>query len=117
MHDKRLVEADAPPFPPGSLGVGDLGYLGYQPNNLDLTIPIKKPKKAELPPEDKLLNTALAKLRIYVEHAIRGIKIYRITSTTFRNKTEGMADLVMEIAAGLYTWKCRSRDDRQPVAT
>ena len=117
MHDKRLIEADAPPFPPGSLGAADLGYLGYQPDNLDLTIPLKKPKKAELPPEDKLLNTALAKIRIYVEHAIRGSKIYLITSTTFRNTTEGMADQVMEIAAGLYNWKCRYRDGNPPVAT
>lgn len=48
MHDKRLIEADAPSFPPGSRGIGDLAYLGYQPAHLALGLPLKKPKKAEL---------------------------------------------------------------------
>lgn len=117
MHDKRLAEEDAPPFPQGSRAAGDIGYQGYQPEHVQLTIPLKKPKKQELSAEEKQLHTALAKIRIYVEHAIRGIKIYQITSMTFRNTTKGMADQVMEIAAGLYTWKCRIRDTAQAVAT
>jgi len=34
LHDKTLAEADAPPFPPDSLGAADLAYQGYSPAQL-----------------------------------------------------------------------------------
>lgn len=101
-HDKTLAEADAPPFPPESRGAADLGYQGYSPPNLQLTLPIKKPKGGELTDEEKAVNTALAKKRIYVEHAIRGIKRQRIAADPFRNTSAGMIDLSIEVAAGLF---------------
>lgn len=102
MHDKTLAEADAPPFPPDSRGAADLGYQGYSPPNLRLTIPLKKPKGSELTDDEKAVNTVLAKKRIYVEHAIRGIKRQRICADIFRNTSVGMLDLSIEVAAGLF---------------
>jgi len=101
-HDKTLAEADAPPFPPDSRGAADLGYQGYSPPNLQLTIPLKKPKGGELTDDEKAVNTQLAKLRISVEHAIRGIKRQRICADIFRNTSAGMIDLSIEVAAGLF---------------
>jgi hypothetical protein len=101
-HDKTLAEADAPPFPPESRGAADLGYQGYSPPNLTLTIPLKKPKGGELTADEKAINTALAKQRIYVEHAIRGIKRQRMAADIFRNTHAGMIDLTIEVAAGLF---------------
>jgi hypothetical protein len=101
-HDKTQAEADAPPFPPESRGAADLGYHGYSPPNLRLTIPLKKPKGGELTAEERALNTALAKHRIYVEHAIRGLKRQCIAADIFRNTSAGMIDLSIEVAAGLY---------------
>ncbi|MHB9130710.1 MAG: transposase family protein [Armatimonadota bacterium] len=101
-HDKTQAEADALPFPPDSQGAADLGYQGYSPPNLRLTIPLKKPKGGELADEEKAANTALAKLRIYVEHAIRGIKRQRIAADIFRNTSAGLIDLSIEVAAGVY---------------
>lgn len=101
-HDKTQAEADAPPFPPDSHGAADLGYQGYSPPNLRLTLPLKKPQDGQLSDEEKAMNTALAKLRIYVEHAIRGIKRQRIVADIFRNTSAGMIDLTIEVAAGLY---------------
>ncbi|HOF86629.1 MAG TPA: hypothetical protein PLZ36_00815 [Armatimonadota bacterium] len=57
-----------------------------------------------------------AQLRIYVAHAILGMKISRITAAVFRNTTEGLADLVAEIGAGLYNRKGRQWGHRTPVA-
>jgi hypothetical protein len=101
-HDKTLAEADAPPYPPESRGAADLGYQGHRPPNLTLTVPIKKPKGGELTDDEKAVNTALAKMRIYVEHAIRGLKRQRICSDLFRNTSAGLIDLSIEVAAGLY---------------
>lgn len=101
-HDKTLAEADAPPFPPNSRGAADLGYQGYSPPNLRLTLPLKKPRGGELTDDDKAANTRLAQFRIYVEHAIRGIKRQRICADIFRNTSAGMSDLSIEVAAGLY---------------
>lgn len=101
-HDKTLAEADAPPFPPDSRGAADLGYQGYSPPNVLLTLPLKKPKGGELTDAEKAINTVLAKKRIYVEHAIRGIKRQRICADIFRNTSDGMIDLSIEVAAGLF---------------
>lgn len=113
-HDKTLAAADAPPFPPGSRGAADLGYQGYHPPNLTLTIPLKKPKGGELTDSEKALNTALAKKRIYVEHAIRGIKRQRIAADIFRNTSAGMIDCSIEVAAGLYNLTNQYR--QHPIA-
>jgi len=101
-HDKTLAEADAPSFPPDSRGVADLAYQGYSPPNLTLTIPRKKPRGGELTADEKAINTVIATKRIYVEHAIRGIKRQRICADIFRNTSAGMMDLSIEVAAGLF---------------
>lgn len=101
-HDKTQAETDAPPFPPDSRGGADSGYQGYHPPNLTLTVPLKKPKGGELTPDEQAANTALAKLRIYVEHAIRGMKRQRIVAEIFRNTSAGLLDLVAEVAVGLH---------------
>jgi len=42
-HDKRLVEDDAPPFPPGSRVPSDRGYQGYVVEGVKIITPLKKP--------------------------------------------------------------------------
>lgn len=53
-------------------------------------------------PGQKRHNRTLARVRVRAEHAIAGIKICRITKDVFRNLAEGLSDLVMSIATGLY---------------
>lgn len=109
-HDKTQAEADAPPFPSGSHGAGDLGYQGLDPPNLVLTRPIKTPRGGQLTDDERACNRRVAQLRIYVEHAIRGIKVHRVTADVLRATKTGFADLVIEVATGLFNWKnCRRR--------
>jgi hypothetical protein len=112
--DKTLAEADAPPFPPDSRGAADLAYQGYSPPNLTVSIPIKKPKGGELTADEQAINTVLAKKRIHVEHAIRGIKRQRIATDIFRYTSAGMLDLSIEVAAGLFNLTNQYRE--QPTA-
>ena len=64
----------------------DLGYLGIQADyrNERIDIPTKKPRKSKKHPnpqlsdEQKAANTALSQIRIFIEHAIGGMKRYNI---------------------------------------
>lgn len=93
--------------------MADLGYQGYSPPNLRVTIPIKKPKGGKLTDEEKTVNTARAKKRIFVEHAIRGIKCQWIAAEIFRNTIAGLI-VSIEVAAGLYNLTNKYRE--QPTA-
>src|SRR6266498_179389 len=57
----------------------DLGFLGIEKDYVckELLLPNKKKKKRELSAEQKTENKLLASERIYVEHAIGGMKRYR----------------------------------------
>ena len=59
---------------------GDKAYQGAEGTKT----PHKKPPKKKLTPEKKAENTKLSQSRIYVEHLIRIIKIFRIASERFR---------------------------------
>ena len=109
-HDKRLVEEDAPPFPPGSRVPSDSGYQGYTVAGASIITPLKKPRGGVLLPDEQSANTHLSRHRIPVEHAIGGLKIARIVRDPFRNHADGLSDTVMLVAAGLYNYKCHRRD-------
>lgn len=109
-HDKRLVEDDAPPFPPGSWVPSDSGYQGYTVEGVSVITPLKKPRGGTRCDEAKALNTALSRHRIPVEHAIGGLKVARIAREPFRNRAANLADTAMVVAAGLYNFKCAQRD-------
>src|SRR5215831_12503411 len=50
----------------------------------------------------KAANTALSRVRIFIEHAIGGMKRYNILVHTFRNRIEHFEDDVIGICAGLW---------------
>ena len=59
---------------------GDKAYEGEEL----IKTPYKKPKKQELTPEQKERNKELASERIFVEHLIRLVKIFRVAQERFR---------------------------------
>jgi hypothetical protein len=63
--------------------------------------PIKKSKKKSLSSTEKDYNRQLAKQRIYVEHVIRCLKVFRILSQTYRNRRRRFG-LRFNLIAGLY---------------
>ena len=62
----------------------------------------KKGAECELSAEQKAENKALSHVRIFVEHAIGGMKRYNILVHTFRNRIENFEDDVIGICAGLW---------------
>ena len=102
-HDYSMLKTEFPPalawFADLHVRV-DLGYLGiqsdYRGDRID--IPTKKPRKSKKNPtpqlsdEQKAANTALSRVRIFIEHAIGGMKRSNILVHTFRNRREHCED-------------------------
>ena len=88
----------------------DLGYLGIKSDyrGEPIAIPTRKPRKShkhpnpQLSEEQKAANTAMSRVRIFIEHAIGGMKRYNILVHTFRNRIEYFEDDVIGICAGLW---------------
>jgi hypothetical protein len=81
--------------------LADKGYQGIK-NIHDLSYtPVKKSKKKSLSSTEKDYNRQLAKHRIYVEHVIRCLKVFRILAQTYRNRRRRFG-LRFNLIAGLY---------------
>jgi len=105
-HDKQAAEDTGFRFPPGSKLWKDKGFQGYEPDEGVQTFqPKKKPRGGELSEAEREANRRLAKARIGVEHAIGGVKRWRIVREVFRHHLSHFADLVMETACGLYNFR------------
>lgn len=84
----------------------DLGFLGFEKDYVckELLLPNKKKKKQELSPEQKAENKLLASERIYVEHAIGGMKRYRILSDRLRVHDVELYNVILGVCAGLWNF-------------
>lgn len=83
----------------------DLGFQGYAPEKAEIRQPVKKLKNKELTEEEKLYNKQQAQKRVYVEHAIRGVKIMHIVKGKIRSYLHTWRDLVCYLACGIHNLK------------
>lgn len=113
-HDYSLLKEELPP------NVGwfnkfivhlDLGFQGFADLYpcKKLNIPIKKLRavkgnKNELNQEQKAFNKELAQQRIYVEHAIGGMKRYKILVHRNRLKNQEVINQTIGVCAGLWNY-------------
>ena len=108
-HDYRMFKEEFPPeqdwFKPFRVRV-DLGFLGFEKDYVckELLLPNKKKKQQELSPEQKQENKLLASERIYVEHAIGGMKRYRILSDRLRVHDVELYNVIFGVCAGLWNF-------------
>ncbi|MCP5100940.1 MAG: transposase family protein, partial [Chloroflexi bacterium] len=58
---------------------------------------------------DKHINQWLSSVRIRVEHAIGGVKRYRIVKDKIRNWKRGFKDAVFETCCGLHNFRLNFR--------
>ena len=84
----------------------DLGFTGFEKDYPDTIVimPKKKPKGEELTADAKAWNRIVSGFRVLVEHAIGGVKRFRITADKFRNRKDGFDDRVMLISCGLWNY-------------
>ncbi len=72
---------------------GDKAYLG----ELAIKTPTKKPEKGELSQSQTEKNKEMASDRIFVEHLIRLVKIFRVASERFRLNPHKYEQVIMTI--------------------
>jgi hypothetical protein len=77
--------------------LGDKAYLGAEKPTL---IPKKKPKGGELSEAEKAANRLISQERIYVEHAIRKVKGFRVVRDEYR-LAQGIFPTVVSAIVGL----------------
>lgn len=112
-HDYSMLKQELPPafdwFTDIHVRV-DLGYQGMQSDyrGAHIDVPHKKPRKSaknpypQLSEEDKATNKALSQVRIFIEHAIGGMKRYNILVHSFRNSKKHFEDKAIGVCAGLW---------------
>ncbi|NER47401.1 MAG: transposase [Symploca sp. SIO1A3] len=72
---------------------GDKAYVG----EAQITTPYKKPKQGELTAQQKEENKLLSSDRIFVEHLIRLIKIFKIAQERFRLQKSRYQEVIMTV--------------------
>ncbi len=90
-------------FDPQQRFKGDKAYLGEDL----ITTPIKKPKNRELTTEQKEQNKAFSAKRIFVEHRIRSVKIFRVVQDRFRLNPKKYEQVILTIC-GLIRLRIRA---------
>ena len=86
QHDYRLFKESYAGIAQDILCLADTGYLGINKLHANSQIPAKKSKLHPLTPEQKVANRELASQRIFVEHVIGWLKVFRILSEGYRNR-------------------------------
>jgi hypothetical protein len=108
-HDKKLADETDYRLPEGSKLVQDTGFQGFRLDNVAILQPKKKPKGQPLSDLDKHVNQWLASLRVRIEHAIGGVKRYRIVKDKIRCWKAGFKDAVFETCCGLHNFRLNFR--------
>ncbi len=88
----------------------DLGSLGRPSDDRSeqMAIPTTKPRKSHKTPnppwrdEPRAANTALSRVRIFIAHAMGGMKRSNIVVHTFRHRIEHFENDVIGVWAGLW---------------
>ncbi|MBM3129772.1 MAG: transposase [Chloroflexi bacterium] len=108
-HDKKVADEAGYTLPEGSILVQDTGFQGFTIAGVRILQPKKKPRGKELTPAEKEDNRLISQIRIRVEHAIGGVKRYRMVKDKIRNWVKNFRDKVMETCCGLHNFRLNFR--------
>jgi hypothetical protein len=108
IHDKTIAD-EAYTIPPGYTLVQDSGYQGYNPEGVKIVQPQKKPKGKELTQQEKENNRQISSFRVRIEHAIGGVKRYRIVKDECRVRKNDFLDDIFLYCAALHNFRLKTR--------
>ena len=80
-------------FDPEQKFKGDKAYIGEE----QISTPHKKPKNKELTPVQKQENKEFSASRIFVEHVIRVVKIFRVAQERFRLNRDTYEQVILAV--------------------
>jgi DDE superfamily endonuclease len=107
--DKSIAELVGYTLPAGSCLYQDKGFQGFFLPGITIVQPKKTPRGGELTPPEKAMNRRISSIRIRIEHAIGGVKRYRIVKDKIRLLKDGIRDAVMETCCGLHNFRLEYR--------
>jgi hypothetical protein len=101
FKEEELIQALPPEVPVYT----DTGFEGIDKLSEDVVVkkPKKKPRNKKLNGGERLGNRIISRERVKVEHAIGGVKRFKIVSSIFRGINHSM-NLALEIACGLWNY-------------
>ena len=91
-------------LPEDTIALLDSGYQGVNAYLTNAFIPYKASKKHPLTHEQKEFNASLSKVRVFIEHINRELKIFRICKETYRGKGKRGLQRV-KLIAGLLNFR------------
>ncbi len=99
-HDFRLFKESRTHVLPEILLEADTGYWGLARLHANSSLPKKRSKTHPLTKQERKENRTVSSQRIWVEHAIRFVKRFRILSERYRNRRHRFA-LRFSLIAGI----------------
>ena len=108
VHDKKICDIEEYSFPEKFLLRYDLGYIGYQPENVTIEKPHKNTKLNPLTVQQKLENKTISGKRVSIEQAISGVKRLRVVADKIRTYCRDFRNSVMKIACAIHNLRVRS---------
>ena len=99
-HDFQLFKDSRVHVKAETMIEADTGYQGLAQMHANSLLPKKRSKKHPLSKPERRENREIAKSRIFVEHAIRFLKRFRILSERYRNRRKRFA-LRFSLIAGI----------------
>jgi hypothetical protein len=68
VHDKRIADATPYPLPAGSRLLQDLGFVAFTLPEVEILMPMKKPRGQSLTLDQQQVNQSLHDRRLRIEH-------------------------------------------------
>ena len=103
-HDFRLFKDSRVHIRPEIVLEADTGYQGLVRLHTNSLLPKKRSKKHPLTKQQRRENHKISSSRIFVEHAIRFVKRFRILSERYRNRRNRFA-LRFSLIAGICNFE------------
>jgi hypothetical protein len=85
----------------------DLGFLSFTLPEMEILMPTKQPRGAELTLEQHLANQELHQRRRRIEHVHSSVKRCRMVKDRIHLWKEGVRELVMELWCALHNFRVR----------
>ena len=105
VHDKKICDEESLRFEKKTNVFVDLGFVGLTSEIAHIIVPHKQRKNSKLNEKEKENNKWCGKIRVRVEHAIAGIKIFRKVKDRYRGRMEYREDTIMLVACSLHNLK------------
>lgn len=93
VSDIKIFKEQQKKFNPNQQFKGDKAYVG----GFQISTPHKKPRNQELSLEQKEENKVFSSKRIFVEHLIRKLKVFRVASERFRLKRSNYESVISTV--------------------